>query len=176
MLSTSHQTSLLAEPEGDARIPAATLGYVTEMAREEVFDMIATACVEAGVQRSQIARRLGKDPATVTRLLSAPGNYTIDTVAEMLFAINGNMFRPHRYAPMKEPRSNTRGPATENTLVAPRNEYFLLWGESENLPAVIEDDEFVPDYNASSHSIAADFCFRFSRRGKVNFAKVGVSR
>lgn len=110
MATTSHVMSLLAEPKGDERISERTLGYVTEMAREEVFDLVARSCVENGVQRASIGRRLGKDPAQITRLLSAPGNWTIDTVAELLFSIDGSMLRALSYRPLEEPSSNRRHP------------------------------------------------------------------
>lgn len=107
-MTTTSQTSFLDRPTGDERIPERALGYVTEAAREEMFDMIATACVEAGVMRSQIAKRLGKDPAVVTRQLSAPGNWTIDTISEYLFAINGRLVRASSYCPVEQAVANNR--------------------------------------------------------------------
>ncbi|AGB73743.1 hypothetical protein RHSP_79501 [Rhizobium freirei PRF 81] len=108
MLNTSHETSLLAEPSSDDRISDRTLGYVTQTARDDVFDMVANACVEAGITRANIARRLGKDPAQVSRLLNTPGNWTIDTIAELLFAIDGSFLRAERHWPQREALSNRR--------------------------------------------------------------------
>lgn len=107
-MTTTSQTSFLDRPTGDEKISERALGYVTETAREEMFDMIATACVEAGVMRSQIAKRLGKDPALVTRQLSAPGNWTIDTISEYLFAINGRLVRAASYCPLEQAPANNR--------------------------------------------------------------------
>jgi len=107
-MNTFHETSLLAEPSGDERIDERALGYVTQTARDDVFDMVANACVEAGVTRANIARRLGKDPAQVSRLLNSPGNWTIDTIAELLFAIDGSFLRPARHWPQREALSNRR--------------------------------------------------------------------
>ncbi|MCR5859752.1 hypothetical protein [Mesorhizobium sp. J428] len=111
MATTSRATSFLAEPVGDDPISERALGYVTEMAREAAFDLVATACVEAGVSRASLARRLNKDPAQVTRMLGAPGNWTLDTIAEMLFAIDGGMLRMSSYKPLEQPTSNRRFPA-----------------------------------------------------------------
>lgn len=108
MNTTSHQTSLLAKPQNDEPISKRTLGYVSEMAREEVFDLVATACVEAGVTRGQLSKRLAKDPAQVSRLLAAPGNWTIDTIAEFLFAIDGSMLRAARFSPLEQHVANFR--------------------------------------------------------------------
>lgn len=129
MQTISHTTSFLAEPTGEERISDFTLGYVTEMAREEVFDMLATACVEAGVPRNQIAKRLGKEPAQISRMLNSPGNFTIDTIAQTLFAINGNMFRMAPYSPLMEPKSNAREPYND-TMAHSSGENFVYWGEA----------------------------------------------
>lgn len=129
MQTTSQTTSFLAEPSGEERIPASTLGYVTEMAREEVFDMLAAACVEAGVPRNHIAKRLGKEPAQISRMLNSPGNFTIDTIAQTLFAINGNMFRLEPYSPLREPKSNARDSYCD-VRVSSRSDTFVVWGEA----------------------------------------------
>lgn len=119
-MNTFQETSLLADPSGDERIEERTLGYVTQTTRDDVFDMVANACVEAGVTRANIARRLGKDPAQVSRLLNMPGNWTIDTIAELLFAIDGSFLRPERYWPQKEALSNRR----HSTCVVEGSESF----------------------------------------------------
>jgi hypothetical protein len=106
----SQSISMLVEPRDDTPISPAALGYVAESARGDMFDMVVRNCIEAGVPRGAIARRLGKDPAQVTRLLSAPGNWTIDTVAELLFAIDGRMLKVDSYWPMREVAANLREP------------------------------------------------------------------
>lgn len=120
MKNTFQTMSFLAKPVGDDRISERALGYVTEAAREDAFDLVVSACVEAGVQRAAIARRLGKDPAQVTRLLNAPGNWTVDTISELLFAIDGSLLRHLRFDPLSQPVANDRFPkCLEPVEVAP---------------------------------------------------------
>lgn len=104
----SPNTSILAEPIGEDPISQRTLGYVSEGARDDMFDLVLRNCVESGISKATLARRLGKDPAQVSRLLGAPGNWTIDTVAELLFAIDGRILKVDSCWPMREPISNQR--------------------------------------------------------------------
>lgn len=105
----SQNTSILAKPIGDEKISKRSIGYASESAREELFDLVLRNCVESGVTKATLARRLDKDPAQVSRLLGAPGNWTIDTVAELLFAIDGSLLRASSFQPLDEPTANMRG-------------------------------------------------------------------
>lgn len=90
----------------DEQLSKRSLGYATEQAREQLFDMVTQSYIEAGVSKATIARRLGKDPAQISRLLSASGNWTIDTVAEILFAIDGSFFVASKMHPDTCAKSN----------------------------------------------------------------------
>lgn len=95
-------TSVLDKPVGDEKVSARSLGYACEYAREELFDLVLRKCVEAGVTKATLARRLGKDPAQISRLLGASGNWTIDTFAELLFAIDGSLLTASALQPTLE--------------------------------------------------------------------------
>lgn len=104
----SQSTSVLAKPIADEKISRRNLGYATESAREEVFDLVIRNCVESGVTKATLARRLDKDPSQISRLLGAPGNWTIDTVAELLYAIDGSLLHATSFDPRLEPLANQR--------------------------------------------------------------------
>lgn len=103
--------SILAEPIGNERLSPRTLAYVAESAREQLYDLVVQKCIETGVSKATLAKRLGRDPAQISRLLGAPGNWTIDTFAELLFAINGSMLQASSYLPLRAALSNRRAPA-----------------------------------------------------------------
>jgi hypothetical protein len=132
MATISPQTAFLVEPSGDAKISDYTLGYVTETARDEIFDHIVSACVEAGVNKATLAKRLGKDPAQITRTLQAPANWTIDTIAEMMFAIDGRLFRADSYWPLRAALANHRHAhclIEDETLSSNKTGTFVLKAE-----------------------------------------------
>jgi plasmid maintenance system antidote protein VapI len=111
MKITSHTNSLLAEPAGEERISDRSFGYVSQHTRDSLFDLVTLAFIESGVSKATLAKRLGKDPAQLTRILHASGNWTIDTCAELLFAINGSFLKFEQHWPLSMPEAQDRTPA-----------------------------------------------------------------
>lgn len=52
----------------------------------EVTEAIATLLQEQEVSRSELARRIGKSPAYVTKLLRGDNNFTLRTLSDVFFA------------------------------------------------------------------------------------------
>jgi hypothetical protein len=67
--------------------------------RMEIYEEVLAAFREAAISQATLAKRLGKRPEQISRLLSGPGNWTIDTAAELLFAIDGSLARIERRWP-----------------------------------------------------------------------------
>ncbi len=89
-MTISATTSLRSEIEGDEPLSAGVLGYLCARNRDAHFDFIHRKLADAesrGVKRSEIASRIGKSPTRLSHLLGAPGNWTLDTIAELLVAI-----------------------------------------------------------------------------------------
>ena len=70
-------------------ISLGTLTYFRERNRNRVHDLVLTAFEKSGITQAEIARRLSKRPDVVCRLIGAPGNWTLDTVSDLLLAIGG---------------------------------------------------------------------------------------
>lgn len=87
------ETFLLSKPpSGSSRIPSGTLALVSRQLRNELHHIVLLAFKESGMSQAEVAARLGADKAQVSRQLGAPGNWTIDTAAKLLFAINGHVW------------------------------------------------------------------------------------
>lgn len=54
----------------------------------EVTEAIATLLQDRGVSRSELARRIGKSPAFVTKLLRGDNNFTLRTLSDVFFALD----------------------------------------------------------------------------------------
>jgi hypothetical protein len=87
-MSTS-RASWLTIPQGDAKVSEGIFGYLTARVRQRAYDIVIREFKRSGLNKAQLARRWGKDPALVTRFLARPGNWEIDTYTEALFAISG---------------------------------------------------------------------------------------
>ena len=91
-MSTSPKTSTtswLKKPEGDAKIPAGTFGYINARIRQRAYDLVIREFKKSGISQAVFARRWGKAPEVVSRFLARPGNWELNTWTEALFAING---------------------------------------------------------------------------------------
>lgn len=111
---TSLASSILAEPQGDEQISPKSIAYASENARTQLHDLVLRTCEDAGISKATLAKRLGKDPAQISRLLGGSGNWTIDTAAQLLFAANGSLLEAHAYLPLRQAHSNNRAPQCFN--------------------------------------------------------------
>jgi len=103
----SPHPSILSKPVGEARLSPRAIGYVQTATRLELHQLVMQAFAESGITQVTLARRLGKRPEQISRLLGAPGNWTLDTFAELLFAIDGSLARVERRSPIGDKPTNS---------------------------------------------------------------------
>jgi hypothetical protein len=112
-VTTSQPTTFLSEVgPGDHVISENTLAYLQERAKGRLYDYIIRKFVEEekrGLTRAQLARRINKSPEIVTRLLGAPGNWTIETLADLLVGISSEELKPASECLLDRPRRNYAG-------------------------------------------------------------------
>jgi transcriptional regulator with XRE-family HTH domain len=85
----------LSTPQKTAPVTAGDLGYARTATRLMVagavwrlWDQLRR---DQGLDQQWLADRLGKDKSRVSRLLKGPGNWTMDTVADLLEAMEGRL-------------------------------------------------------------------------------------
>jgi hypothetical protein len=89
-MTTSHRTLTTTTPTGDV-LSAGDLAYFRERQSNRVYEAVFKAFVGAGITKADLARKLKKKPEQITRWLSGPGNWTLDTVSDLLLALGSEM-------------------------------------------------------------------------------------
>jgi transcriptional regulator with XRE-family HTH domain len=108
------QTSFLSEILDGSQIPAGKRAYFQERLRNRLYDLIVTEFSRAsegcGFTQKKLANRLGKGADQINRWLSSPGNWTIDTLSDLLLGIAGAELEVS-IAPLSErPKRNSHRP------------------------------------------------------------------
>lgn len=125
-MKSSQETSLLSEVLNGKPISVGTLSYFRARLKNRLFDLVLRKFLEReardGLTKAELARRLGKRPEVITRLLAAPGNWELETVSDLLLGISAEELT-----------------ATSSRLEKPQVNYlFRPWVEGE-LPAYIRN-------------------------------------
>lgn len=139
-MTTSAETPLKsAISREEEKLSAFELGYFSERAKNnahaKVLDLFFRLSKEEGVNKAFLARRLGKKPEQITRWLAAPGNWTLDTLSNLLVAMgyeptfdvrelktlrNSNHSHSSRYSSGNEDRPILHGNITISSYVGRR--------------------------------------------------------
>ena len=99
-------------------VPERDVLYFRHRYQNRVFQSVMayfeTLAERDGLTKAQLAQALGKDPAQITRWFAVPGNWTLDTVSDLLLAMQAEM--SDEVIPFQEMASNkaatSRAPQT----------------------------------------------------------------
>jgi hypothetical protein len=109
-MRTFQGASALSEPQGDEPIDRFTLSYMAGLARDRIHEMVLSAFVESGMTKAALARRLEWDKSRVSKVINTSNNMTLETLGEVMFAIDGSCPSVARNWPLRERKINLREP------------------------------------------------------------------
>ena len=109
-MTMSHQTFTLSKPVDGEKIPPATIEYFRARNQNNIHSLILEKLVESKLTQAEICKRLGRRPDVVCRWIGAPGNWTLDTVSDLLFAISGEEIDYQTADPIGSQRRNHNQP------------------------------------------------------------------
>ncbi|MEQ5828067.1 hypothetical protein J3456_11935 [Sulfitobacter sp. NFXS29] len=91
-MTISLNRRLLSKPQKGEKIPAHTLAYVRARNKNKAHSLVLDLFENSGLTKKELATILGKKPEQVTRWLAGPGNMTIETFSDLVFAAGDGQF------------------------------------------------------------------------------------
>lgn len=87
---TTSQTSILSKPVTGQQVSEEALAYMRARAKRHAYDLVMAEFKKSGITKAELARRLFGDKGAdrVSRMLGGPGNWTIKTLSDLLWAIS----------------------------------------------------------------------------------------
>lgn len=135
---SSLATTISSEKANLDTLTRGTRAYFQARLKNRLYNLVLTKFrqkADAGLlTKAQLARRMGRQPEVISRLLGAPGNWTLDIVSDLLLAISGEELDATSSDPEKKPSRNARSadghpadpameiPVKESSPVKPRIE------------------------------------------------------
>ncbi len=90
--NTSPRERSWSDVEPGSALSPGVRAYFGQRLRNRVFGLVLERFMEAqaaGLTKAELARRIGKRPEVVGRLLASPGNWTLETASDLLLGISG---------------------------------------------------------------------------------------
>ena len=104
-MTTSQQMSFLSEILEGKPIPEDTLVYFRERLRDRLHSAILEAFIrrsrENGLKQADLAIRIHRTRAQITRWFSTPSNLTLDSISDLMVGL-GMDFDEFPYTPIEE--------------------------------------------------------------------------
>lgn len=100
------KSRLAAEPE----VTTADLAYMGAWSRHLAHELVVDAFERSGLSKAELARRLNCDKSQLGKWLNVPANITVETLGQLLFAIDKSSPTYGRSYPMKERETNACEP------------------------------------------------------------------
>jgi hypothetical protein len=109
-MPTSQIPSILSELEAGLPIPLEKRAYFHARVLNGFYQYVLGKFLEeerAGrLTRAELARRIGRKPEVISRLLGAPGNWGLETATDLLIGICGEELQPSSTPLLSRPPRN----------------------------------------------------------------------
>ncbi len=93
-MNTTSLTTPVAKSASDDLARLARVAAFEQRNRNLVYEAVVRALEQSGLAKKDIASNIAKDPAQITRWLKGPSNWTLDTVSNLLLAVDAEI-TPH---------------------------------------------------------------------------------
>lgn len=98
------------------------LAYFRERQRNRIYELVLREFIKSGMTRTELAHRMGRSLSRVSKWLSAPGNWELDTVSDFLLAIAAAELEPSVAHPFEQAKRNYEQPEWLGLTPSPKQE------------------------------------------------------
>lgn len=85
----------MVDTSSEPKLKRRDIAYYRQRQKNRVFTAMAAFFAEeaekGNITKKELANRLGRDPAQITRWLSAPSNFELDTLSDILLAMGAEI-------------------------------------------------------------------------------------
>jgi len=133
-MSVSQKFSLSKPVEGQA-ILVPTLAYMRARHRRKLHSLVLAEFRKSGLSQAELCRRLRKEPAQISRMLGTPGNWSLDSVSDLLFAISASELTYQLAYPLEKAARNFRA----------HEQFFSIKSATSNSEAEVKEIKEIKD-------------------------------
>src|SRR3990172_3044278 len=87
-MSISQTTNWLNRPDHPERTSLDVEAYMRSRNQSLAHQMILAEFRKSGISQAELAKRTGNGPDIISRLNGRPGNWTLNTLSDLLFAMS----------------------------------------------------------------------------------------
>jgi hypothetical protein len=114
--------SFESEIKGAGPLSAGILAYFRERQRNRMHELVLREFMKSGMTRTEVAHRMGRSLSRVSKWLSAPGNWEMDTVSDFLLAIGAAELEPSIARPFEQAKRNYEQPEWLSKSPSPKQQ------------------------------------------------------
>jgi hypothetical protein len=105
-MTSSLKRKQLSKPTKAEQIAPYDLALVRGRNKNRAHGMLLESFAKSGMCKADLAKMLNKRPEQISRWLGGPGNLTLDTLSELLFAIKGEFLEVSSVDELSRGKSN----------------------------------------------------------------------
>lgn len=128
-MNTLLTTTEASRPVHGEPVNPGEFSYWRTRNRMHVFELVLKEFEKSDLSQVELATRMGKGADRICRLLGAPGNWTLDTVSDLLYAISAAEVKYDVAYPLDKPKRNLTRPEWLLRVLSPATQ-------------IVEDEEY----------------------------------
>ena len=138
-MTTSQTRSFLTEVIEGTPIPVVTLEYFRARLQSRLHQIVLDEWLrqeDRGLSQAELARRVGRKPEVVNRLLGSPGNWTLNTVSDLLLGMGAEPEVLLAYLPDKSAYQTLLVSGEARLGAQPKEPEVKINTEPEDIPPI----------------------------------------